>query len=1013
MISKSKFKWEVFASRIFKSLQKFFLLFICSFFSLAVSANVVSLETTTSQQQTIRITGVVTDSSGETVIGASVVEKGTPNGSTTNPDGAYALDVAPGATIEVSYIGYLPYSFKVVSGRNSYNILLEQDLKLLDEVIVVAYGTQKKSSVTGSIAVLKDTELKTVTSSNVNSMLQGKIAGVQVLNTSGKPGEAAQIRIRGKSSFGSSLDPLWVIDGVVAQTGAPLNPNEIASISILKDAAATALYGSRATNGVILVTTKSGKAGESSLIISAKTGIAQQNLGNFKLMNSKELYDYTMSMEGQVPSWVNEDLLQHDTNWFDIATRDALSQNYTVCYSTGKDKVRSFLMADYYSEEGTVKGLDYSRYSLRSNNDYVVNKKLTIKTKFSGSFYKNFSQEHSVRSAMLYLPWDYPYNEDGSMRTGKESNWHGRDMSNYLYNLPYGWSRGKAIGVSANVGFDFKFTDWLLFESNNNTGYRYTLDEDYTDPLAIGAAEYNGRISASNNFYTTRYANQLLRFINTYNNVHNISAFLGYEFSDYRGEGNSAEGRGIPRGSEVLNVAANPYKVDGNINEYAMQSVYFNANYTYDDRYMAQFSFRRDGSSRFGKNNRYGNFFTFGLGWAIHQEKFMKEIAWVNQLKLRASYGSIGNVPNSNYGYLSVYSISTQYNGIPSAFPSRLGNPDLTWEKCYETNVAMDARLFDRVELSVEWYDKNTSDLLYNVNLSTVTGFASQWRNVGAIRNRGMEIVVSPDIIRTKDIQWTAGFNIGFNKGKVEKLYEGRNQIVGGDMSAQKIREEGAAVDTWYLREWAGVDIYTGDPMWYIYNYDDDGNVTGRTLTTNQAQATRIKMGTSNPNFSGGLVTSFAYRKFTLSAGLSFVYGNKIYNGARQFFDNDGAYPEFNAMKLKKGWSRWEKPGDIASHPKPVWGGNKMSEKPSSRYLEDGSFLKLGSLSLSYSFPKKMLDKLQVKGLDLTLSGEKLITFTKYSGFDPEVIAGNEGSVGEGMLYPAPRRFSLGLNLTF
>ncbi len=960
-----------------------------------------------------KITGIIKDDKGETAIGASIIVKGVPTiGTTTNNEGQFTLDVPQNATLIVSYIGSSPKEVNV-EGKTTLDIVLEENANVLDEVVVVAYGTQKKSSITGSIAVLKDVDLKTVTSPSVNSMLQGKVAGVQVLNTSGKPGQVAQIRIRGKSSFGTSLEPLWVVDGVVAQLGAPLNPNEIASISVLKDAAATALYGSRATNGVILVTTKSGRSGDNSVSVSAKVGVATQYLGNLELMNSEELYDYTNSMSGQKPSWVNDDLLKHDTDWFDIATQNALSQNYTVTYTTGRDKVRSFLMADYYSEEGTMKGYDYQRFSLRNNNDYIVNDKLTIKSKLSGSFYDNTSQEHNVRSAMLNLPWDYPYNEDGSIRTGKESDWHGRDRSNYLYNLQYGWSRGKALGVSANVGFDYKFTDWLIFESNNNIGYRYTLDETYTDPKAIGAEGYGGAIKDSNGFYTTRYTNQLLRYINTLASVHSISAFLGYEYSDYRGETNSAEGRGIPQGTEVLDVAANPYSVAGNIGEYAIQSIYFNANYTYDSRYMAQFSYRRDGSSRFGKNNRYGDFFTFGLGWAIHEEEFMKNISWVNQLKLRGSYGSIGNVPDSNYGYLSVYSISTQYNGIPSAFPSRLGNADLTWEKCYETNIALDARLFDRVGLTVELYDKNTSDLLYNVNLTAVTGYATQWRNVGAIRNRGVELVISPDIIRTKDFLWTADLNLGFNKGEIDKLYEGKQQIIGGDMSAQKIRREGVEIDTWYLREWAGVDMYSGDPMWYIYNYDEDGKVTGRTLTSRYDQATRVEMTTSNPDLTGGLTTSLSYKGFTLSAGLTFVYGSKIYNGARQFYDNDGAYPEFNSMKLQDGWSRWEKPGDIASHPRPIWGGNNMAEKPSSRYLEDGSFLKLNNLSLTYSLPKKILDKIKVKGLDFTVSGEKLITFTNYSGFDPEITTGNDGNVGEGMQYPAPRRVSLGLNLTF
>jgi TonB-linked SusC/RagA family outer membrane protein len=734
-------------------------------------------------------------------------------------------------------------------------------------------------------------------------------------------------------------------------------------------------------------------------------------------MNSQELYDYTASMQGAKPSWFTPSLTDNNTDWLDLSTQNALSQNYTLSYTRGTEKVRTYIMADYYNEEGTVKGFEYTRYSLRANNDYIVNKRLTVKTKFSGSYYHNFSQAYSMGGAMLYLPWDNPYDANGVPRrvTSTTSDWYSRYQSNPVYDLPFGWSRGKALGVSGNVGFDFKFTDWLIFESTNNISYRYTLDETYTDPKAIGAEEYNGALKADNNFYTTRFTTQLLRFIKTFNEKHDVTAFLGYEYSDYSDHTNSAEKRGIPANGEVFNTAATPYAIDGNVNEWALQSVFFNANYTFDDRYMAQFSLRTDGSSRFGSDNRYGTFYTVGAGWAIHKESFFKNLSavgdYVNELKLRASYGSIGNLPNSNYGYLTTYSLNRSYNGVPAATPSRLGNPGLTWEECYETNIAVDMRLLDRFGLSVEWYNKNTSRLLYDVPMSSVSGYSSQWQNVGAIRNQGVEIVFSPDIIRTPDLLWTADFNIGINRGTAVKLIEtaaeGNRQIMGGDMSAQTVRKEGTALDTWYVREWAGVDMYSGEPMWYKYN--EDGS---RELTSNWNDATRVEAGTQNPKFSGGLATSVTWKGITLSATMNFVYGNKIFNGARQFYDNDGAYPTFNSMKLKDGWVRWEKPGDIATHPKPVYGGNASSQNPSTRYLEDGSFFKLGSLSLSYALPQKWLQKINVKGLDLTLSGEKLFTLTNYSGFDPEV-AGSAGSLGEGMQYPAPRRFSVGLNLTF
>lgn len=961
----------------------------------------------TIEQTRINVTGSVKTETGEELIGVSVLEKGTTNGVITDVNGNFRIDVAnSNATLVFSYIGYEAQEIPL-AGKNRVNIVLAEELASLDEVIVVAYGTQKKSSVTGAIATVNAEKLKTVTTPNVNAMLQGKVAGVQVLNTSGRPGEAATIRIRGKGTLNSGVDPLWVIDGVVSGTGAQLNPNEIESISVLKDAAATALYGSRATNGVILVTTKSGRLGENKVEVSAKFGVSKLNMGKFKLMNSQELYDYTESMankENAGLGWFGRQLLDHNTDWFDIATQTALTQNYTVSYTLGNEKVRSFLSGDYYTAESAIIGVDYNRYNIRSNTDYKVNNKLTIKTKFSGSYWHDFNNMHSIYNALTYLPWDYPYNEDGSVRTGKEEDWHGRDASNYLYNRQWNYSKGKQLGLTANIGFDYRITDYLIFESNNNIGYRYQLTDEYTDPRSTSGTADKGHLKASNAFTTTRYANQLLRFNKEFNELHNVSAFLGYEYSDYKYETNNAEGRGIPQGAEVLGVAANAYKVGGEKKEWAMQSVYFNANYTYNDKYMAQFSYRVDGSSRFGKDNRYGSFFTFGAGWAIDKENFMQRFEFVDQLKLRASYGSIGNTPGSdNYGYMTVYSLKTNYNGTPSAFPSRLGNPSLSWEKCYETNIALDVRLFNRVSLNVDFYDKNTSDLLYQVTLPSVTGYDSQYQNIGAVRNRGWEITVSPDIIRTKDFKWTMDFNIAINKSKIKELYEGKSQI-----SDNKIFEEGAEIDTWYMEEWAGVDIYTGDPMWYIYN--EDGT---RTLTNELSKATRVKQGSSNPDFTGGIMTTFTYKDFSLSGAFSFVSGNKIYHSARQFYDNDGAYPTYNSMKLKDGWSRWEKPGDIATHPKPIAGGNRDSQKRSGRYLEDGSFFRMNTLTLSYTLPGNLLRKLGLKSGNVSLTGENLFTITNFSGVDPEVGAGKDNGDPGTDFYPMTRQFSLGLNLSF
>lgn len=963
-----------------------------------------------SQNQFI-VSGVVSDQSGEPLIGVGVLEVNNPNnGAITDLDGKYTIKItSPNSKLEFSYIGYEKQVIEVAS-RSQINISLKEKASELDEVIVVAYGVQKKSSVTGAIATVNSDALKTVTTPNVNAMLQGKVAGVQVLNTSGRPGEAAQIRIRGKGTLNSSVDPLWVIDGVVSGTGAQLNPNEIESISVLKDGAATALYGSRATNGVILVTTKSGRMGEHKIDVSAKLGVSYQHLGKFKLMNSRELYDYTSSMEGLdkfgiLDTWFNESLLHTDTDWFDFATQTALSQNYTVSYTAGTEKTRSFLSADYYNEEGTVKGFDYTRFNIRSNNDYKVSNTLTLKTKIAGSYWHDDNKQHSLSSAMNYLPWDSPFNEDGSIKKGDEETegWHGRDQSNYYYNNRLNWARGKQLGVSGTFGVVWNIKDYLTFESNNNIGYRYHLTESYTDPRGYKVSE-GGALSTQNSYTTTRYTNQMFRFNKLIDNVHDISAFAGYEYSDYKYEWNTAISSFIAPGGEVHNTASTPKEITGNKSEWAMQSFFFNANYTYNKKYMGQFSYRVDGSSRFGKDNRYGGFYTIGAGWSIHEEDFMKDIEFVDQLKLRGSYGSVGNTPGSgDYGHMSTYTLDLNYMGQPAAFPNQLAFPGLTWEKCYETNIAVDARLFDRVNLSIDYYHKNTSDLLYSVRLPSITGYTSQYQNVGKVLNEGVEITLSGEIIKMKDIQWNVQANLGFNKATIKELYNGR-QIV----ENLKIKREDESLDSWYLREWAGVDIHTGQPMWYIE--DEEGN---QTLTYDYDKATRKVLGSSNPKFSGGIMTDVSYKDFTLSAAFSFVSGNKIYHYSREFYDNDGAYLTYNSMKLKDGWSRWEKPGDIASHPKAIAGGNNASNKPSSRYLEDGSFFKMNNVSLIYNLPSNLIKKVGLKYASVSLTGENLFTITNFSGADAELAAGKDNGVSGTDLYPSVRRFSLGVNLTF
>lgn len=972
------------------------------------------------QQQSadIKASGQVFDEFGETIPGANVTVKGNSGiGTVTDVDGNFSLNVPKGSTLVVSFIGYTSHE-SVVKGSERLIIKLTPDAQALDEVVVVAYGTQRKSSITGAISTVKSEALQTVTTPSVTSMLGGKVAGAVVTQTDGKPDGDTNITIRGRGSISSTTTPLWVIDGVVGGQASALNPNDIETISILKDGSATALYGSRGANGVILVTTKNAKLGANKIDISIKVGATEATKGGFKVMNSSELYAYTEaafknSTTGENYSWFNPKLLENDTDWWDVATQTAFSQNYNVAYTTGTDKIKSYLSADYYGEEGTVKGYDYNRFTARSNVNYKFNDRLTIRTKVSGSYSKSFSQERSLYAALTYLPWDTPYNSLGEVKTGKEGMditsdkdmkdyWFGRDSSNYLYDLQTNWSDSKTIAVDGTFGLDYKIIDGLTFESNNSIGFKYSMSDSYTDPNSQGGSSSNGSVYNGNTYIKNRYANQLLRYSNVFNDVHDVSAFLGFEYNDQYTKTNSATGEGIPVGGEVLGVATTPARVDGDQYTWKAIGYYFNTNYTYKDTYMLQFSFRHDGSSKFGRDKRFGNFFTVGGGWNIQKEAFMQNLKYISMLKLRASYGSTGNTPSGAFTHMGLYQINLNYNTLPAAFPYQMVNRNMTWEKAYTTNIGIDAEFFNRLGVSLEFYIKNTSGLLYAMPLSALSGYSTQWVNQGAMKNTGVEFTLSPQIIKTKDWNWSVDFNLAYNKNKITELAGGKDQEVSGNT----VREVGYALGTYYMKEWAGVNPMDGTPLWIAV--EEDGT---RKLVGSEAEATQQRLDKRQlPDFTGGIQTNLRYKDFTLGATFTFASGFYIHHSGRQNYDNDGVEIQYNSMKLKNGWSRWEKPGDIATHPQVKSGGNNLSNAISSRYLERGDFFKMKSLSLSYNVPSKALKPIGVKSARLSLSCENLFTVTEFSGVDPELGA-NGGAVGAG--YAIPRKYYFGLNLSF
>ncbi|MEE9364112.1 MAG: TonB-dependent receptor [Cellulophaga sp.] len=947
------------------------------------------------------ITGTVLDDSSIPIFGVNIIVEGTAIGTATDFDGNYTINVPTnGTALKFSYVGYVTQTV-AINGRGTINVTLLTDASSLDEVIVVAYGTQKKEAITSSVVSIKAEELKDVTTPDVSSMLQGKAAGVMVAASSGAPGATPNILIRGVASLNGNITPLWVVDGVI-QHGVPIvNPNDVASVSVLKDASATSMYGSRGANGVIIVTTKRGKIGKSEINVSTKVAMNEFNSGGFEVMNSQQLYDYHTQF-GNANPWFTQGLLDRDYDWINGGTQTGIVKDVNVSFTSGTEKMNLFMNTGYYNESGTLRGNELDRYTFRMNLDYNASKRLKIMPKISYSI----DSRDRVAQAPLYqlylnLPWDNPFDADGKPVYAQESSdWLGRDQSNYFYDQQWNYSSSNIFNMSSNFDLEYKITPNLVFSSVNNFALYRSKSKSYSDPRSNSGLATGGAISDDTANRLTRLTTQMLKYKKSFGD-HSVTALAGYEYNDYEYESFGATGTGIIAGAEILNAASETGEINGFKNDYALQSFFLSTDYAYSNRYFAKASVRRDGASNFGLDNQYGNFFALGAGWNVHNEDFFDSNIF-NELKLRVSYGSVGNRPSSLYPYQATYRVNTQYIGIPGAILNQYGNPDLGWEKSYETNIALDMRLFNRVSTTLEYYNKNTSDLLYFVNLPDITAFSGYWENVGGLKNSGFEASVSADIIQSDDFNWNIGFNIGINKNEVTELFDEQTEIPRGS----KIFKVGEDSNSWYTRKWLGVDADNGNPLWEVVD-SETGEITE---TSNWNEATLQIEGTSSPDFIGGFNSNWRYKGFSLSANFNFSQGGTIYNGSRELFDSDGFYSTFNQQVLADGWSRWENPGDIATHPLAIEGGNNNSNKRSSRYLEDGSYLRMRNVTLSYNLPSTVLSKIGLSNLNIYVSGDNLLTFTKYTGVDP-AVGGLGGSAS--LSYPIPKRFTFGVNVSF
>ncbi len=1005
----------------------------------------VSAERPAAIDRTVK--GKVTDEKGEGLPGVNVVLKGTQRGTISDTNGSYELTVPDdGNTLIFSFVGYLTQEIEV-GARSSIDIELKVDEKSLEEVVVVGYSSKNASQLSSSVSVINAEKLKGVTTPNLGNMLQGKAPGVVVSSASGQPGAAPAVRIRGTGTISAGADPLYVVDGVIGGTA---NPNDIESVTVLKDAAATGLYGSRAANGVIVITTKTGKSGKTRINLNTAIGTSSVLTGKFRMMNTRQYYDYTLPMytedyEGKRASYIAElsktnpnpsaeeinawltskkfptspdaylninfpsSLLEHDTDWSDLVYRKGLTQNYELSASGGNEKTRFYVGGNYYDEKGNITTSDYKRFNVRMNLFHQINDKISISGRLNGRMdyttYDYSGERGGAWTTFYNLPTDYPYNPDGSIRIGTEADWFGRDRFNFLFPMQYNYSIARSSGVQGDFVLNYDINSFLSFSSTNRVDIGNSRSEIYDDPRTLTGGLRNGLLTNNFNYTQSLLNSNLLKAQQSWGH-HSLSGLIGLEFQSNYGDNSLSSGGGVPSGLHIMDVAAVPVSAGGSKYKSTFNSYFSQADYSFANKYFLTGSFRRDGSSKFGQRNQYGNFWAAGGSWILSNESFLTGNPVLTLLKVRGSYGTTGNANIADFITRGLYSFSQQYAGTSAAVPARLSNPDLTWEKAYTSNFGLNAGLINRIILALDIYQRDTKNLLFDVPLSSAAGFPSQIQNIGHVRNKGVEIDITSTNISGKNFTWETNFNIGFNQNRVIELY--KNQDI--DLGTKRVIV-GQPLGTWFMQKWVGVDPQTGSPLWEKLTYDESGAVTKRENTSNYNEATRQIVGKSIPDFTGGLNNSLQYKGISLDILIAFVKGADVYESLRENLGADGAYPTVNSVVLRPGESWWQKPGDIATHPKAILGGNLNSSKASSRFLQDASYIRLRNVRLSYQIPQQLIQRLGISQLTIYGTGDNLYTWTKFTGMDPEV--GFENGTAALAKYFNNRKLLFGINIGF
>lgn len=988
------------------------------------------------QQQAKTVTGTVTDVSGEPIIGANIRIKGTTTGTITDIDGNFSIEAEPQSVIEVSYIGYLTQE-TVINNQKSIRFLLKEDTKTLDEVVVIGYGVQKKADLTGSVANINTEKLNTQSNANIGQALQGKIAGVDIVSQGGAPGSGTRIMVRGIGTLNNAF-PLYIVDGMYMNSIDHINPNDIASIDVLKDASSAAIYGSRAANGVIIVTTKEGSNTEGKPIIDLSVNLGISTASKFlDMLDAKgwaEVTTIARQAIGKPALDMATDLANKpDNDWQDIMFRPALMQNYNLAVKGGGKYSTYYTGLGYFNQDGIVKGTNYQRYNIQSKNDYKRGI-FSAGTNLIISFSHDKPLHQELRGGMIgtilqSVPTLEKYDDT---REGGYGGTYGD-----VVNIPHPLAiiddnimgrYNENVKIFANLYAQIELFKGLKYKLNLTPDFSFERYKNYLNKYDFGLATNSiTQLTERQRRRRNILVENLLTFDRTFGE-HKISALAGYTYQDSRFRHIQAYGEGLPQGLEEIDAATTNRSNEGNSWRSVLTSILGRVFYSYHNKYLFTATIRRDGSSKFGKNNRYGYFPSFSLGLNVAEEKFMENVHWLDQLKLRGGYGVLGNQEIDNYQYSSTITTGINYpdgNGglLQGAFPKNFANPDIKWEETAMTNVGIDFMAFNnRLSLTADYYVKNTKDILLTVPIPISSGGANDpIRNAGKIRNNGFEFNLGWMDQPNPDISYGINLIGSFNKNKVIAMGSESGSIKGGSTNQNITTSEtkaGYPIGGYWLISTAGyfnsqeeVDAYAKDGK-KIQPAAEPGDIKFVDANNDGVinDDDRVFQGSPFPDFTFALNGNMRYKNFDLSIGLQGVLGNKIYNATRQTLEDVTKGSNFLASCL----DYWTPENKNASHPRLTWDDpNRNTRAESDRYLENGSYLRLRSVQLGYTFPQTWF-KGAIQHARVYINAENLFTITSYSGYSPDVNADNANYRGfDNFIYPTNRTFMLGLNVTF